>query len=397
MVKKIVKLVAKSMAVLCLVALLAIVVTSISPIYSFKTPQPFSGNDIFNPYSTFDPAQGWKRAAFHTHTRVDGPLNECQYTPSETLDFYSRYGYDIVTFSNHNELTAHPTDSTLQVELYEHGYNLFKFHKLVFGSNAVNHFDHLLPLFASQRQWQIAILSADADIITLNHPLRTHLTSQSTMERLCGYNIIELDSGKSTENSYWDWALSAGIYSFGVANDDLHRPDRTGSIAVRSTFLQTPSGRYDDIKDCLSAGCFYAMRTPDYGNGDIATKQSRNQNLPAIRNIGISGCAPFIALTEAADSIVVTGQNHTTLLTATATDSVGYAMTDSHPYCRFTAYMKGGEVVYSNPFARYDSMQSSSPFDAQIPKVDTLLTILFNTAIALLAAAVIALIYKTIW
>ena len=397
MVKKIFLVIAKSVAVVILTALFAVVATSISAVYHFDSPKPFSGKDIFNPYSTFDATQGWKRAAFHTHTRVEGPLNECEYTPAQTLDFYDLYGYDIVTFSNHNALTLHPTDSSLQVNLYEHGYNLFKYHKLVFGCSSVNGFDHLLPIFASQRQWQLDILADDADIIVINHPLRTHLTSQSIMQRLRGYHIIELDSGKSTENSYWDWALSAGIYSFGIANDDLHRPNRSGAIAVRSTFLQCPSGRYEDIKQCLTEGCYYAMRTPDYGAGDLEVKQSRNKNLPYIRNIGVSGNAPFIALSESADSIKVTGQNHSTLLTATATDSIGYAMAEAEPYCRFTAYMPGGEVIYSNPFARYDSAISSSPIDTHMPRVDILQTILFNLAVVVLAAAIIALIYKTIW
>ena len=47
------------------------------------------------------------------------------------------------------------------------------------------------------------------------------------MQKLGGYRIMELDSGKSTENEYWDWALSAGHYSFGLANDDLHYPDKS--------------------------------------------------------------------------------------------------------------------------------------------------------------------------
>jgi hypothetical protein len=139
------------------------------------------------------------------------------------------------------------------------------------------------------------------------------------------------------------------------------------------------------------------MRTPDYGSGNLEIKQSRNKNLPYIRNIGVSGNAPFIALSESADSIKVTGQNHSTLLTATATDSIGYAMAEAEPYCRFTAYMPGGEVIYSNPFARYDSAICSSPIDTHMPRVDILQTILFNLAVVVLAAAIIALIYKTIW
>ena len=52
----------------------------------------------------------------------------------------------------------------------------------------------------------------------MKSPLDTILgTSKSHMQKLGGYRIMELDSGKSTENEYWDWALSAGHYSFGLA------------------------------------------------------------------------------------------------------------------------------------------------------------------------------------
>jgi hypothetical protein len=215
------------------------------------------------------------------------------------------------------------------------------------------------------------------------------------MQRLRGYHIIELDSGKSTENSYWDWALSAGIYSFGIANDDLHRPDRSGAIAVRSTFLQCPSGRYEDIKQCLTEGCYYAMRTPDYGAGDLEVKQSRNKNLPYIRNIGVSGNAPFIALSESADSIKVTGQGHTTLALAVAVDSLGYKMAATDSYGRFTAYFADGEVIYSNPFARYDAAEAQTPFEIGY-NVNLTLTILFNLLLLALFLAAAMALYKVI-
>lgn len=40
----------KTLAALVLIALLAVFVTSVSPIYDFGEPKPFSGPDIFNPY-----------------------------------------------------------------------------------------------------------------------------------------------------------------------------------------------------------------------------------------------------------------------------------------------------------------------------------------------------------
>ena len=43
---------------LILIALMLITVTSISPIYDFQQPTPFSGKDIFNPYRNFDIKSG---------------------------------------------------------------------------------------------------------------------------------------------------------------------------------------------------------------------------------------------------------------------------------------------------------------------------------------------------
>ena len=233
MVRAIVHYILKTLGLALVVFLFMVCVTSVTPIYRFRAPAPFQGPDIFNPYRELDTVNCWKRSLFHCHTRVKGPLNECEFWPGEVYDDLKKFNYDIITFSNHNELTVHPYDSTLQVNVYEHGYNLFKYHKLVFGCQKVIHFDHLIPLFASQKQFQLDYLGRSSDFIQMNHPYRTVGTCKKHFEELSGYEIMELDSGSGTENEYWDWALSAGHYSFGLANDDLHYPDRTHKIAVR--------------------------------------------------------------------------------------------------------------------------------------------------------------------
>ena len=362
------------------VLFLAVLVTSFSPIYRFRSPQPFHGPDVFNPYRDLDTAYCWKRASLHTHTRVKGPFppNESEAWPEEVYAAYEKLGYDIVTFSNHNELTEHPFDTSLQVNVYEQGYSPFKFHKLVFGSDRIRHFDPLLPLLASQKQFQLERLGADADIVQINHPYRTVGLSRAQLEALSGYGLMELDTGISTENEYWDWALSAGHYSFGVANDDCHHPDRHGSIGNRCTFLCTPSGRYEDLRKTLLGGCFYAMRVPDYGDGDWEVKYAKNRDLPSIRDIGVDGQTVHMTLSEPADSIRVTGQDHRTLSLATDCDRIVYEMAADEPYVRLTAFFPEGEVIYTNPFARYDSSVSADPFDNAPQAVDIPLTIMFN-------------------
>lgn len=395
--RKTIVILIKTLAIALLSAVMVMTVTGVSPVYDFVKPAPFSGPDIFNPYRNIDTSFCWKRANFHTHTRVEGLLNECDYPADEVYRRFERFGYDIVTFSNHNELTEHPFDPSLQVNVYEHGYNLFKYHKLVFGCDKVNRFDHLVPLFAFQKQFQIELLEKDSDFIQMNHPLRTIGMSRRQMEALSGYEIMELDSGKSTENEYWDWALSAGRYSFGLANDDLHYPDISRCIAVRCNFLCCPSAEYEDIRETLLDGCYYSMRIPDYGKGDWAVKEDKNRRLPYVRDIGLRDSTIFISVSQIADSIKVTGQNHKTLHMQADASKAEYSMRTEDSYARFTVYFPDGEVIYSNPFARFDSDSAESPLNQCEPEINISKTILFNLmllAILILAAAAMSRIIR---
>ena len=383
-VLKILEIISKTVACIIVLAILAVAATSFSPVYRFRPSAPFCGPDIYNPYSQLDSNNFWKRANFHTHTRVEGPLNECEYWPAEVYAALEKLGYDIVTFSNHNELTQHPFDSTLHVSVYEHGYNLLKYHKLVFGTETVMNFDHILPIFAFQKQFQINRLAKEAELIQINHPLRTPTLSETQLEKLCGYRMIELDSGRSTENRYWDKALSAGHYSFGVANDDLHYPDRSSRIGVRCNFMCCGSARWEDIRECFKSGCFYSMRVPDYGNGDWEIKYEKNRRLPYVRSIGLNDSTIFISLSEPADSIKVIGQNHTTLKTSFQDTSLEYTMGAGESYARIIAYFPEGEVIYTNPFARYDAALNESPFNEAPLRVNIFMTLLFNLGLLII-------------
>ena len=393
---RVVRILAKGVVSIVPLAVAVVAIMSVSPIYDFADAEPFTGVDIYNPYKDFDAENGWKRANFHTHTRIEGVMNECDYSPAEVLTAYENFGYDIVTFSNHNEQTAHPKGEPFQSNGYEHGYNLFKYHKLVYGANDVWHFDHILPILASQKQFQLSQLLGDADIVQLNHPLRTPTLSKSQLERLSGYKLIELDSGKSTENDYWDAALSAGHYSFGVANDDLHYPDQTDKIARRCNFISAPSTEYDDVLSALNSGCFYSMRIPDYGHGDWVVKLELNKSLPYIEDISLKESVIGVKFSEPATLIKVVGQSSTLLAAAENCDRVEYAMKATDTYARVTAYFPEGEVIYTNPFARYDSSSQASPFDDELPKVNIFLTILFNLLLLAICVADGYILYKII-
>lgn len=384
----------KSLVVILLVAIGIVVATSFSPIYNFDKPHPFAGRDIYNPYHSLDTTLSWKRANLHTHTRVEGILNECNYSADSVYHIYKSFDYDIIGFTNHNELTQHPIDKSLQMDIYEHGYNALNFHVMTYGAKNVWHYDVLLPLFASQKQFILTKLNENADFVQVNHPQRIRLFDYADLEKISGYRLLELTSAEELiENEQWDIALSAGRYSHGILNDDMHYPDRAEKIAIRCSFICTASTDYESIRERLLEGCFYSMSVPNYGDGNWDEKYARNRELPTVLDIGLRDSTIYIDLSAPADSIKFVGSNHRTLHTAYSAIHAEYTMLPDDPYARIMAFYNDGVVIFSNAFARYDSTLEESPYRGDMYSVNTSLSILFNICIALCLGVVLTLIY----
>ena len=386
--KKLLVTILRAVGAVAVLALIILTLFSVSPIYRFGRAKPFSGPDIYNPY---DGASGsWQRACFHIHTHVDGLFNECPESPDTVYADYRRFGYDILSFSNHNTLTPLPCDSSLQISVYEHGYNLAKFHKLVFNPRRVMRFDHLLPILASQKQWQYDLLARNSDFITLNHPDRSSFITPRTMRLLTGYRFIEGDCNCGTDLTRWDEGLSAGHYSHNLIGDDCHDSRNHAKIARRCIWLDSPSAKYEDVAPALMAGRFYSMRIPDFGNGDWDVKYEQNARLPRVESVGVSADSVWLSLSEPA-RIEATGQGHTLLAEATGTGIV-YKLGENEPYVRFTAYFDNGVVLYTNAFARFNERITDTPYVVRPHKVSVVLTILFNLVLlTLLVLELIAL------
>lgn len=383
--KKLLIISGKAAALLLLLILLIATLSEFSPIYNFEQPRPFSGPDIYDPYATVDTTWGWKRANFHTHTRVDNILNECPEYPDVVYADYMKLGYDILTFSNHNLLTGHPVDSALQVNVYEHGINLFKLHKLVFEPTRMILHDPLIPFLPSQKQFEYDYLSRNADFICMNHPDRTNMMTPRSMRLLTGYRLMEADSGPSTELERWDEALSAGHYSHCITDDDCHDSGNHRKIGIRCSWQNAPDATWPSLRDALISGRFYSMRVPDFGDGDWEEKYRRNAELPRVAAIGASGDTLRMELSEPAEWIKAVGQGHETLDSLSSACSLTHIMSPDEPYVRFTAHFADGVYIYSNAFARYDSSCSDSPFEVAPHSVNIPLTILFNLGMLALA------------
>lgn len=381
----------KSLAVFLLIVIIGLAVFSVSPIYRFSGPVPFSGDRIYNPYADFDSTIGWKRACLHTHTKVDKGINECPYYPDVVYSDYMSYGYDILAFSNHQALTPHPVDSSLYIGVYEHGYNLFKFHLNPFGVKKVEKFDHILPFLLSQKQFMIDRLAEDGDFVQFNHPDRTLTINKNVMRHLSGYRLIEgdagfgeRDKGKGSALTHWDEALSAGRYVHNNISDDNHNSKNLPRIARRCSWINTSTPYYEDVKEQLLKGNFYTTRVPDFGN-DSAAKHEGNLHLPRIEDIGMRGDTVFMQLSSPASAIRVISQNGLTVDSIFNASGISYVMTPEDPYVRMTAWYDDGTTVYTNAFARYS--EGDSPYREFPHPVRWGMTILWNLLLLAVAAA----------
>jgi len=371
-------------AIICF-ALAIIIGTNISPIFDFSDPKPFSGAFIYNPYEGNDGI--WEKATFHTHTKVDNLLNECEMYPDSTLALYESFGYKVVSFSNHMQLTDFPGAKSREIRVYEHGINFCKLHNLVFNPTKVNWFDSFLPITASQQQFKIDRLSKNADFVALNHPDRTNFITTESMKKLSGYRTVEADCGFYDEYTYgekWDAALSAGHYAPSAISDDLHHPGRSVKFARRCCFLGTTSQKYEDVKAVLLSGDFYSMHIPDFGDGDWNVKREAHFNLPSVSSVGLKDSLAYMTVSRPAKSLEVIGDGGEILKSVADSISVDYAFRPENTYVRMVARFDDGCVIFSNPFARWDGV-SETPYSSSPHPIKIILTILWNLMVLLIS------------
>ena len=101
-----------------------------------------------------------------------------------------------------------------------------------------------------------------------------------------------------------------------------------------------------------------------------------------------------MTLSVPADSIRVIGRDHSCLALAVDTDAVHYTLPAEEPYARLCAWFPGGEVIYTNAFARYDASRVSNPFNHTPQPVHVWLTILYNLLVLCLSAGGVWLLIK---
>lgn len=307
-----------------------------SPVYHFPAAQEFRGNRLFNPYSAN--ADRWYKANLHAHVRAWGGVTNGRSTADETVARYRALGYDVAAVSNYHEIAA---TNPGELAVYEHGYSLNKSHLLVIGARHVDWWDYPLLEGTDEKQHRIDRLRADGALIVLAHPELRHGFTVRDLQRLTGYEAVEVASHFGNAESYWDAGLSAGRLSTAVGGDDSHNsadPRQTGRvwtmIAARST---TPA----DIVDAIRAGETYVVVSRvGEGLADVA-----------LRAVETHGDTIRVSVVGERGTITFIGQNGRVLSATRNTHSARYVLPFGEPYARAVVQTLSTRLIL-NPVVR---------------------------------------------
>lgn len=341
------------------------------PVYRFAPGRSFAGDSIYDPYREVDPAC-WRKANFHAHQRE---RKYETYTPEQFFEAYRKQGYDIIGLSDHCYLNYAEQERAGFIPTYEFGWGINKAHFLMMGASYTTLRDFPFTLIPSQLQHTLRRLHPQARVVVLNHPGQLRGIDHRVYEVLRGYNLLEINPAGGRENSLpcWDRALSSGIYSNLIADDDAHTISFRGSFFQRCfTMVNTPKVDEYHILSSLMKGQSYAVRlTPE-----LNQRPRPHEGLPSVRAIGLRQDGEvFVSLSEAARKIRFVGQDGIVQQERDSCAEASYVFTPTDTYIRVEALFDSGAEIYSNPFVRTAGSQPANVF---IPDIHWPFTILLN-------------------
>ena len=226
------------------------------PAYDFPERRPFAGERWLNPY------EGWRggflKVNLHAHSAAWLGVTAGESSPEAMAQRYADFGFDALALSNYHQLTHLERPALPMVRAYEHGLNVTKSHRLVLGASEVVAFDFPIST-RSMRQWVLDLLGARAALVGINHPSLRDGHGCADLERLTGYQLVEVHNPYATSHLEWDCALAAGRLAWVVGNDDSHSTREQG-IGIAWNMVGAAAPAESAILEALARGRSYAVR-----------------------------------------------------------------------------------------------------------------------------------------
>ncbi|MFI5314514.1 MAG: hypothetical protein ACHQ6T_02355 [Myxococcota bacterium] len=320
-----------------------------APFYEFPAPQPFHGERWYNPYAGY--RGGGLLANFHAHSEAWGGITFGDIPRRELFALYKARGYDVIGISDYMSLSPPQNDTDIYVSAYEHGYTPGRHHHTVIGAKSVVWFDYPLGGSARQKQSVIDWLRPGAAFLSVNHPTKANSFSISDMERLTGYDAVEVATKYGVWDDFWDAALSAGRPIWGLAADDGHAQSEQGSgshLGIGALLIHTGDRSAAGVLRALHAGQFHSLYTRQ-GEGPIALELCEIEDGKLHVRVG-----------ERANVIRFYSAHGDLRHQESGREEASYELVADDPYVRVEVIAHGA-VLYLNPVIRWDGVALPNP------------------------------------
>jgi hypothetical protein len=338
-----------------LILFIAAILHITSPVYKFQTNPPFSGNEIYNPYSGMDGNQ-WKKANFQIQSYAWKGITSGRGNTNEKIHaVYESLGYDIIATSDYQKINRYQEDGPSYIPVYEHGYGIKKNHQVLIGSKKVLWTDFPFFQTLSNKQHILNLLRNDNEFVIIAHPKLRQGYAPEDMKHLGNYDGIEVLNNYRFSVEHWDAALSSGNYITIIGDDDAHDISNPDEIGHNCTFINSPSTNKKDILSALKKGNSFGARIYRPDGETFKEKIKKSKNLPGISNIELREKDTIFVFTDRpAREFRFIGQDGILLEKTNEADSAFYVFKSNDSYVRTEIEFQDKTTFYLNAFCRMD-------------------------------------------
>lgn len=214
-------------------------------------------------------------------------------------------------------------------------------------------------------------------VVAIVHPAIRNGYTDEDMQKLSGYDLLEVLNHHRNAEAKWDAALSAGKTPWIIANDDSHDISLQNETGVSWTMIDAQARQGSDILNALASGRAYAVT----GN------KAKNDHY--LKDVSVSGNTVRFRVDSTAQKITLIGQNGAVRREVSNSDSAIYTFMPEDHYIR--AVIKFASItMYLNPVFRFDGKQV--PVNANVSFIDPLQTLLVRLLIFFIWAMGVILI-----
>ncbi len=342
-----------------------------APVYDFPSPQPFTGEKIYNPYEGMDSTH-WKKANFHFHANAWGGLTSGRNnTVEEFWKTYKMLGYDVPCISDYQRINSFNRDSSFYIPVYEHGFGLRKKHQMVIGAKKVLWLDYSIFQNRNHKQHILNLLRDQSEIVAIAHPDWEGGYTPDDMKSLSNYDLVEVLDNNWRSVPLWDTALSSGHPAFILADDDAHDIADPYQIGRCCTFINSPSLHSADLIRALKEGKAFGADIYMSTGETFSEKAKRMRTIPVLKSVEVRNDTLWIKASREAVKFVFIGQNGKTKKLVRFKKMAWYRIQPEDTYIRteimfFNRFGGAGTIFYLNPVFRYNGVQPVNALQAEI-------------------------------